>query len=157
MPSYDEFWDRIKEMTEAAFLIACSEPIINAAIGNNNGSKKIPCGSHSFRVHPDGAIVPCVYLNSNSLKISDLNKSNSPVEKSAEVLNLDLPALCKTCQHVDICRGGCPSRRILTDRQSEPDVYCFLEKENPPEIKPKWKESKNLVHENYLCTMIFSG
>lgn len=157
LPSYVEFWNAFKDMTDSAYLIACSEPVVNAAIGNLRAENRIPCGYSSFRIHPDGSIVPCVYLSSNELKINDINKLTKNIEHSSKRLDLPLPELCKTCTHLEICRGGCPSRRILSGKQSEPDEYCFVKRNQVIDIKPRWKESKDLVHENYLCTMIFSN
>ena len=157
LPSYDEFWTAIEEMMDSAYLLACSEPVVNAAIGNLKPENSISCGNRSFRIHPDGSIVPCVYLSTNNLKIDDINILSKYIEYSSEKLDLPIPQLCQSCQYVEICRGGCPSRRILSGKQSEPDEYCFVKRNQEISIKPKWKESKNLVHENYLCTMIFSG
>lgn len=156
-PTYEEFWAAIRDMAEAAYLTACSEPIVSAAIGNNKQKGGNPCGRMSFRVHPDAKIVPCVYLKESDITVEDLIADfDTCQDRIACALNLPLPKICQDCSYLEICNGGCASRRILGNPR-EPDEYCFVVKDERPDIKPRWKESKGLVHEDYLCTMIFSG
>ena len=157
LPTYEEFWKAVGDMAEAAYFIACSEPIVNAAIGNRRGKMGSPCGSMSFRIHPDGKIVPCVYLMKSEITIEDLiDDFDTHKQRLSHALDLPLPEICIGCAHLDICRGGCASRRIYHNPQ-EADEYCFVAKGEHPAIRARWKESKGLVHEDYLCTMIFSG
>ncbi|MFH1861589.1 MAG: radical SAM protein [bacterium] len=156
-PTYEQFWGAVKDMATAGYFIACSEPVVNAALGNRNACKGSPCGSQSFRVHPDGRVVSCVYLKSGNLSVNDLMEDFSISKHNlCREMHLPLPEICWTCEFVDICRGGCTARRTLNDPQ-QPDEYCFLTKGKTPDIPARWKESKDLVHESYLCTMIFSG
>lgn len=156
-PNYDEFWGAICNMAESAYFIACSEPIVSAAIGNQKQVKGNPCGRMSFRVHPDTKIVACVYLQESDVTIKSMVADpESQIQRLSKALKLPLPDVCRDCSHLEICNGGCASRRILNNR-SEPDEYCFIVREDLPKINPRWRESKGLVHEDYLCTMIFSG
>lgn len=156
-PSYDEFWGALREMADSACFIACSEPIVSAAIGNRKQAKGNPCGRMSFRVHPDAKIVACVYLQESDVTIESMVADpESQVQRLSESVKLPLPDICRDCRHLEICDGGCALRRILND-SSEPDEYCFVVREDHPEINVRWRESKGLVHEDYLCTMIFSG
>jgi radical SAM protein with 4Fe4S-binding SPASM domain len=155
-PSYEQFWQAIADMAETAYFIACSEPVVNAAIGNAR-IRGYPCGKSSFRVHPDGRIVPCVYLRDGDVTLSDfLNDVPAARDLLEGKLRLELPEICARCEYVTICGGGCASRRLL-DGSNQPDEYCFVMRGERPAIRARWKESKDLVHENYLCTMIFSG
>jgi len=156
-PSYEEFWGAICDMAKSACFIACSEPVVSAAIGNRGQVKGNPCGKRSFRVHPDGGIVACVYLQQGSVKVTKMIADHIAQEQIlADSLKLPLPDVCRECLYLDICNGGCASRRILND-PNKPDEYCFMVRENRPQIETRWRESKDLVHEDYLCTMIFSG
>ena len=156
-PDYRQFWLAISEMMDNAYLTACSEPIVNAAIGRTSKKGGSPCGNHSLRIHPDGIIVPCVYLNESPITVDDfIDRREFSEDFLKNTLNFELPQACRDCDLRDICRGGCASRRFYNG-VSQPDEYCFVVKDEKPDLKPKWKESKGLVHEDYLCTMIFSG
>jgi len=156
-PSYDEFWTALRELSEAAYFTACSEPIVSAAIRHRQGLKGSPCGRMSFRIHPDGKVVSCVYLRDTGV---DLERLTSDFENARQAISSDLdlalPTACRSCEHTEICRGGCASRRLL-NHADQPDEYCFVIRQDQPRIQARWKESKDLVHENYLCTMIFCG
>ncbi|MBU1881889.1 radical SAM protein, partial [bacterium] len=67
-----------------------------------------------------------------------------------------LPEPCRECEWKEVCQGGCASRRLLKGK-AEPDEYCFIIRHDKPQINARWRESKGLVHEDYLCTMIFTG
>ena len=156
-PSYSQFWRAIADMAEAAYFTACSEPIVNAAIGSYKTNSGSPCGKMSFRLHPDGKVVPCVYLKDSDVTIDDLIEDfDTQKIIMADALNLPIPKICKDCRYAALCGGGCAARRILGE-PDQPDEFCFIVRNEHPQINAKWKESKGLVHEDYLCTMIFSG
>ena len=156
-PSYHEFWLAVGEMAETAYFISCSEPIVNAALGRNSCKQGSPCGKKSFRIHPDGKVVPCVYMKDGKVSVQDLlTDLPGSIETLRSELALLLPEVCRDCQFADICQGGCSSRRLFNN-PGKPDEYCFVVNGDIPQIDAKWKGSKNLVHEDYLCTMIFSG
>ena len=156
-PGYDEFWYAVKAMADKAFFIVCTEPIVCAAIGKNGGkSAGSPCGMRSLRIHPEGKVIPCVYLNDSEFTVDDIIDDYHPVLKSLQkVMDLTPDELCLNCEHFAVCQGGCTARRIFDGRTI--DEYCFIRRGEKPVIDVKWKKSKNLVHEDYLCTMIFSG
>ncbi|TKJ40137.1 hypothetical protein CEE37_09355 [candidate division LCP-89 bacterium B3_LCP] len=156
-PDYNEFWGAIKDMAQAAYFCACSEPVVSAAVNNRKQKSGNPCGQMSFRVHPDGNIVPCVYLRDSDINIDDTVDDFSKQKRMlTERVNLPLPEVCGECSQVDICNGGCAARRLLGD-PNDPDEYCYFIRGDNPDIPVRWKESKGLVHEDYLCTMILSG
>jgi radical SAM protein with 4Fe4S-binding SPASM domain len=156
-PSYEEFWGAISAMAKSACFIACSEPVVSAAIGNRGQVKGNPCGKMSFRVHPDARVVACVYLQESDVTVEKMIADHVlQTQCLGDALKLPLPDVCRKCLYLDICNGGCASRRILND-PAKPDEYCFMIREDRPRIETRWRESKGLVHEDYLCTMIFSG
>jgi radical SAM protein with 4Fe4S-binding SPASM domain len=155
-PSYEEFWKAIKTLTSSAYLISCSEPIINALINHNHSGNGHPCGKNSFRLKPDGKVVPCVYIRHNEIELDELiSEYEEKSEITLTLLSLPLPPQCQACELVQICQGGCSARRILSQPHC-PDEYCFIGKAEKPQINVHWKKSKDLIHENYLCTLIFS-
>ncbi|MCX6639061.1 MAG: radical SAM protein [bacterium] len=156
-PTYNQFWAAIADMASTAHITACSEPIINAAIGHLANQPGAPCGQNSFRIHSDGKVMGCVYLKQSSVTIDQLiDDFLTSRETIVESLNLALPAVCKDCDYLKACAGGCTARRLL-GKPDEPDEYCFVVRGDQPKISAKWDKSHNLVHENYLCTMIFSA
>jgi len=158
--NYEEFWKAIKLLFLNGKLISCSEPIVNAMLDIPPIVKKSPCGIKSIRIHPDGKIVPCVYWPDSSLCIDKMEPLNSIFKSEPFQLVSEIPPYClKNCELVDICGGGCASRRYLSDNIYEPDMYCPVYKDKPiPNIEITYDTNeKDLVHSSYLCTLIFSG
>lgn len=140
-PSYDQFWTAIRDLSENFKVVSCSEPIL-ALVWKEvlRGSK---CGN-SLRVHPDGEVFSCVYVRNND--------DNEKFNHDKKVL----PAFCKGCDVFSRCMGGCYGRRIIENRKNLPDSFCpFFHGKKKPVIKfKKYKLAKNLIHSNYLCTII---
>ena len=158
--SFDEFWEGIRLLFTHGKLISCSEPIVNAMLNIQPIVPKSPCGSKSLRIHPNGEVVPCVYWTDSDVHIGDLDKSFKPAMESKSFKKIGvIPEFCKTCDKVDVCGGGCASRRYLNDGLDKPDDYCpiYLKKEIPEIKVTMCEEAKDLVHSSYLCTLIFQG
>lgn len=158
--NYEEFWEAVRLLFESGNLISCSEPIVNAMLDIPPIVPQSPCGNNSLRVHPNGEVMPCVYWTESDIHVDNLNGSFDGVFANRNFQKTGvIPAFCKTCEKVDVCGGGCASRRFLNKRLDQPDDYCpiFHEKEIP-QIKVSFCEAKkDLVHSSYLCTMIFEG
>jgi radical SAM protein with 4Fe4S-binding SPASM domain len=140
-PSYDQFWSTIKEISKKFKIVSCSEPILALVWDDMSGGSK--CGN-SLRIHPDGEIFSCVYVrNEDNHKKFNHDKKN-------------LPTFCKKCVVAKKCMGGCYGRRVTENRKNLPDSFCpFFHGEKRPAIKfKKSKDAKNLIHSNYLCTII---
>lgn len=154
--TYDQFWEGIRLLFSNSSIISCSEPIVNALIGNKTLDGGSPCGKKSLRIKPDGTIVPCVYLKDSTCSIrefADSYKSGKDIDN--EILHNDVPQYCiDNCEHFRVCKGGCYSRRFYGKGVDSPDDYCFIMKNSLPEIKYKWGAKKDLVHSDYLCTII---
>lgn len=140
-PTYDQFWTAIKDISENFKVVSCSEPILSLFWKDMSGGSK--CGN-SVRVHPDGEISSCVYVK-NGDNISKFNHDKQL-----------LPDLCKKCSFSSGCVGGCYGRRLTENRKNLPDSYCpFFNGREKPNIKfKKYKLAKDLIHSNYLCTII---
>lgn len=140
-PSYEQFWEAIEKISKNFEVVSCSEPILSIFWDKITGGSN--CGN-SMRIHPDGNISSCVYVRDN--------KSNAKFNTSKKIL----PKFCKKCVVSEKCMGGCYGRRVTENRQKLPDMYCpFFNKNKLPTIKfIRHKESKELIHSNYLCTII---
>ena len=140
--NYGEFWDAIKILSENFELINNSEPILTLVTGDKISSS--PCGG-SARLHPNGKIIPCVYLLDTFSNFEEFMK-----------LKLEIPSSCKSCNIADNCRGGCLGRRLLTYNSPVPDQYCpMLNNKKIPNIAfRRAKEYHDFIHSRYLCTII---
>ena len=159
--SYDEFWASIALLFKHGKMISCSEPIVNAMLNIPPIVPQSPCGKSSIRVHPTGQVVPCVYWSEGDVHINELNESFEPAFESKSFKEIAIiPDYCKEeCDKVDVCGGGCASRRYLRGDINQPDEFCpIFHKKDIPEIEVVAStDSKDLVHSSYLCTLIFEG
>lgn len=159
--SYDEFWEAINLLFTHGQMISCSEPIVNAMLNIAPIVPQSPCGKSSLRIHPTGQVVPCVYWPEGDVHIDDLRESFEPAFNSKSFKDAGIvPEFCKKeCDKVDVCGGGCVSRRLLSGDINKPDQYCpiYLKKKIPDIKVTVSKGSKDLVHSSYLCTLIFEG
>jgi radical SAM additional 4Fe4S-binding domain len=136
--TYDEFWEAIRLLFTHGQMISCSEPIVNAMLNIKPIVPQSPCGKSSIRVHPTGQVVPCVYWPEGDVHIDDLKESFDPAFASKTFKDSTIvPEYClKECDKVDVCGGGCASRRYLNGDINKPDQYCpIYHKKQIPDIK----------------------
>lgn len=151
--SYDQFWNGIQYLFSYGELIACSEPVVNTVIQDRRIRIGCNCGKGSFRVKPSGEIVPCVYWGESTLKIEDISSETIEADQQFKILRT-IPEFCRDCEFLEFCEGGCGGRRYYNDI-TQPDPYCYkYQKREKPELKATFAESKDLIHANYLCTII---
>jgi radical SAM protein with 4Fe4S-binding SPASM domain len=159
MPGYEQFWGAVWTMAESGALASCSEPVVTAAMqaaGSDVEGAGSPCGRRSFRVRPDGELLPCVYWNRTGMYLQDVVAGSRSISEVLRIANCaEPPAECDGCPWLQACMGGCLGRRLYTglDRR---DVYCFVDREPPlpgPVELPRGAASR-WVHSGYLCTMI---
>jgi len=149
---YDAFWKKIDELFKKSYLVSCSEPIINAAL---NRRIDTGCGKNSFRIKPNGKVVPCVYLNDSDITLSKLIEKGESVLKKK--FDFPSPENCSKCLKFKICGGGCIARRFYGPGIAMPDEFCFYSHNmQKPVLKPDWYKgsSDDFVHSDYLCTLI---
>lgn len=72
-----------------------------------------PAGNRMLVVQPMGDVIPCGYLTScvvgNITKNSLKEIRDKWVEKKKKEEQFILPDSCKSCKHVQKCKGGCPA------------------------------------------------
>jgi len=154
--SYDQFWDGITMLLQCSKLISCSEPIVNAVLQNKTLDGGSPCGKKSLRIKPNGKVSTCVYLQNTNTTINELIKAQQNTSnKSFDFEHLHvIPEICRNCEYVTYCQGGCMARRFYLGDVNKEDEFCFMSKGNIPKLNVQWAEKKDLVHSDYLCTII---
>lgn len=141
--SYDEFWEAIRLIADNFGVMGSSEPLLSLIW--DNPVRGSPCGT-SIRIHTDLSISGCVYLSNNKVETSEFFK-----------LSKKIPDKCGECRILEKCRGGCLSRRILQVGISNPDFYCPIARgKEIPKIKLTRSPLRDLIHLNYLCTILLS-
>lgn len=156
-PDYHSFWRSVQILFSEAEAIACSEPIVNAALAAGNGLKEFPvkgspCGVTSLRLRPGGEIMPCVYWDHSPVTMEKFLSGEMELPSGCF---LPRPEFCDGCEWFDICCGGCSGRRLYTGK-TEPDIYCFMkEGHSVPQLaqKPALR-GDDYIHASYLCTII---
>ena len=124
LPSYEQFWFGYRQLMLHGRLIACSEPVLRAAMGLE--AEPTPCGRSSLYVNARGQVLPCAHWPAEGrevLTISDLLALGEAVSRhDCFRPAVDEPTSIDGC----LCRGGCAGRRALSDRMDGHDPYCPL-------------------------------
>ena len=157
-PTVEQVHDAMRWLFINAKVIALPDTYFAAILGEKaNGC---PCGERSLRVTPTGKVVPCVYLGG----LPGRSVVDSPLD---EVVRADSfiemasrnPGFCQGCAHYETCRGGCASRAYLEHGSMDaPDGLCYIKAgmSNPLEgVRVQFASREPVVHEDYLCTVIF--
>ena len=170
MPSLEQVKEGYDYLVKRCVTIDMSDPVI-AGNYNNDKIKGCSCGINSLRINsitPDGKIPvsPCVYMH--HFKVGDLltddilNIVNDENFKKFQYRkdNYNKIKGCEDCDKVSVCRGGCAAaaywynyHKNNDNSMMNKDPYCIIDKPKSS-IKPEFKEVKNLVHQDYLCTWI---
>ena len=78
-------------------------------------------GMNSFVIDPDGLLYPCWdYIGIPEKSVGKIMNRIDISNEYSKWLLLDIPEECKECNLVPLCKGGCPSARLLN--QNKP--YC---------------------------------
>ncbi len=155
--TYDQFWAGFRLLLEACPLAVCSEPLVRAVLGLR--SRAEGCGCTTVRVTPRGEVLPCVYWPKRSLTLADLERLGADVVRSAAFTELDtLPDACQDCPLVDVCHGGCASRRLLRGGLELPDEFCPFVNDRPlPHLPVHRGGARDFPKAASACTSVFAG
>ena len=156
--TYDLFWKTFAQLFEKYSLVSCSEPILCAALKFDNTVNGVPCGQSSIRIQPDGQLLPCVYWGKTDLFIADLLEKGEAILAESEFTESQvIPTFCKKCERLFYCHGGCASRRKIAGNLDCPDEFCpiYAGREFPLISYKKKQDASELIHSQYLCTIIF--
>ena len=155
--SHDQFWIGFQNLLESCPLAVCSEPIVRALLGFEAPS--LGCGRNTIRVTPKGEVLPCVYSRKRNLGLADLEKFGPAIVESRAFRELDsIPQFCRDCRFVDVCRGGCPSRRLLRGGLELPDEFCPFANDKPlPSFARHSGSRRQFSKAASACTTVFSA
>lgn len=135
--------------------ISIPDPVFRSFSGRPGAFPGCPCGTYSFRIHPNGEVSPCVYLKESggNIKTASIKEiMESPVFKS--IRNREPMGKCKDCSSYEHCKGGCAGASYFEHGHFHgPDPLCWLESsDKKPNVKIAIPDKWN-VHELYLCTV----
>ena len=155
--TYDQFWTGFRLLLEACPLAVCSEPLVRAVLGF--GPRAEGCGCATVRITPRGEVLPCVYWPKRSLTLADLERLGPAVVRSAAFAELDtLPESCRGCPLVDVCHGGCASRRLLRGGLELPDEFCpFVNGRPLPGLPVHPGSVRDFPKAGSACTSVFTS
>jgi radical SAM protein with 4Fe4S-binding SPASM domain len=155
--TYDQFWTGFRLLLEACPLAVCSEPLVRAVLGL--GPRAEGCGCATVRVTPRGEVLPCVYWPKRALTLADLERLGPAVVRSAAFAELDtLPEGCRGCTLVDVCHGGCASRRLLRGGLELPDEFCpFVNGRPLPGLPVHPGNARDFPKAGSACTSVFTS
>jgi radical SAM protein with 4Fe4S-binding SPASM domain len=153
---YDQFWAGFRLLLEACPVAVCSEPLVRAVLGL--GPRAEGCGCTTVRVTPRGEVLPCVYWPKRSLTLADLERLGAEIVRSAAFAELDsLPEACRGCPLVDVCHGGCASRRLLRGGLERPDEFCPFVNDRPlPQLPVHRGGARDFPKAASACTSVFT-
>jgi radical SAM protein with 4Fe4S-binding SPASM domain len=155
--TYDQFWTGFQLLLDACPLAVCSEPLVRAVLGIH--PRVEGCGCATVRVTPRGEVLPCVYWPKRSLTLADLAQLGPAVVRSAAFVELGtLPDACRGCPLVDVCRGGCASRRLLRGGLELPDEFCpFVNGRPLPHLSIHQGGQGDFPKAASACTSVFTS
>jgi len=152
-PTYEEFWGAWRDLLEVAEVATCGEPILRAVLGLP--ASRAGCGSQTIRISPRGKILPCVYLPGSALGIEELEELGAEVVDHPSFRALrQVPTACERCPHVEDCRGGCASRRLLRGGLDRPDEYCPFVRGETLGIAARLSKEGDMPKASSACTTI---
>jgi radical SAM protein with 4Fe4S-binding SPASM domain len=159
--SYEQFWEGIIKLLERTEIITISEPLVNALIGFNRPTNGSPCGKTSVRILPNGLVSPCTYWSAPDRKLFDLYAQKQQIFSAPSFqATRAVPEACQGCHLVEVCGGGCASRRLLRGELEQPDEFCPIIRNDTDMLeklaKLAWRSAafKELPKAGNACTFV---
>jgi radical SAM protein with 4Fe4S-binding SPASM domain len=155
--NYEQFWTGFQLLLESCPLAVCSEPLVRALLGLE--APTAGCGRSTIRVTPKGEVLPCVYWGKRTLGLAELEQWGPAIINSPSFRELDsIPQFCHDCRFVAVCRGGCPSRRLLRGGLDIPDEFCpFTNRKPLPGFASRSGSTRQFSKAASACTTVFSA
>lgn len=123
-PSFQEYSELIRhvcarENKNPNITLDCGSVSNLQAVATEDELKKhpiagCPIGHHLIVISPNGDIYPCAALLDKPFYIGNILNddmtdlwNNNPVLKSFRLIKKNIGGKCKSCERLDLCRGGC--------------------------------------------------
>lgn len=162
--TYDQLWAGLLNVMQCSEIVTISEPLINALINFPRPTHGSPCGRTSVRTLPSGLVSPCTYWPTPDRKLKDFYvEGENILEASAFQEARSVPEACRNCRFVEVCGGGCASRRKLRGYLNQPDEYCPVARQDTALIEKlqsldlRVAAFKDLPKASNACTFVVRG
>ena len=155
--NYEQFWTGFRMLFESSPVAICSEPLVRALLGFELPGSG--CGRSTIRVTPKREVLPCVYWAKRNPGLAELEQCGPEIVNSLAFRELDwIPQFCRDCRFVDVCRGGCPSRRLLRGGLDRPDEFCPFANGRPlPSFASLVGSRRQFSKAASACTTVFGA
>jgi radical SAM protein with 4Fe4S-binding SPASM domain len=151
--TYDEYWRGFEALFARTDAIAIGEPLVRAMAGLP--PRRGGCGVATVRVTPRATVQPCVYWPGGGAPLDLLLDRGAGITETDSFVDArGVPAVCKTCSHVETCGGGCAGRRQLVHAIEAPDPYCPIVRKDDRRLKVQMATSRELPKLESACTTI---
>ncbi len=162
--TYEQLWNGLFDLFEHTEIITVSEPLVNALLNFPRPTQGSPCGKTSLRVLPNKLVSPCTYWPAIDRKVNDLYRDGTEIFDAPSFQNTrQIPEACQGCKLVEVCGGGCASRRLLRGLTDQPDEYCPIARHDTALLARldtlNWRAAafKDLPKAGNACTFVVRG
>jgi radical SAM protein with 4Fe4S-binding SPASM domain len=151
--SYGEYWEGFRRLFTETDVIAIGEPLVRAMTG-------LPpllggCGVSTVRVTPRATTQPCVYWLGSGEPLANLISAGVEILDSAPFSQArTIPDVCRPCEFLESCHGGCAGRRRLQGALLEPDYYCPIVRGERPRLEIRMAATRDLPKMSSSCTTV---
>ncbi|MBV9088003.1 MAG: radical SAM protein, partial [Acidobacteriaceae bacterium] len=151
--TYEEYWQGFRALFDETDVIAIGEPLARAMAGLP--SRTGGCGLSTVRITPRATTQPCVYWPGAGEALSMLfSLASAIVDSPAFAEARTLPQVCRTCEYLEPCRGGCAGRRKIQNALDQPDPYCPIIRGDVQKLQIRMAPARELPKGESACTTI---
>jgi radical SAM protein with 4Fe4S-binding SPASM domain len=154
--TYEQYWAGFEALFARTDVIAIGEPLVRAMAGlpPRTGG----CGVGTVRVTPRATVQPCVYWPGTGAPLDVLLNVGADVVQTQPFIDArSVPDVCKPCDHLAACRGGCSGRRRLLDALDSVDPYCPIVRGDTRPLKIQMAATREMPKLESACTTIVTA
>lgn len=117
------------------------------------------CGGENLALEANGDVYSCDHFVYPEYKIGNIKQlSKSEIQQKSTALSekkQQLNSQCKSCQWLDLCYGGCPKHRFITNKQGDKHNYfCQGYQQIFQHLMPAMNFMVTLHSENYPLELV---
>lgn len=151
--TYEEYWTGFQHLFDKTDVLAIGEPLVRAMAGLP--ARRGGCGVATIRVTPRATVQPCVYWPGQGAPLNLLLSLKDDILQTESFdAARSIPDVCKRCDYLASCRGGCAGRRRLLDQLAEPDPYCPIVRGEVRTLRVRRAEGRTLAKSDSACTTV---